>query len=99
MGNKLTALLLFSMCGLRKVNHGKNAGRDTQSRPGAWSQSVLEVRAGDLANRIEEPYLDLCGSCVDRFPDWLRSGQRNGQHDVGTIVATPAVESTVMAGA
>jgi hypothetical protein len=52
--------------------------------------SILEVKAGDLANRIEEPYFDLCGSCVDRFLDFLRSGRQNGQDGA---VATPAVES------
>jgi hypothetical protein len=59
--------------------------------------SILEVKAGDLANRIEEPYFDLCASCVDRFLDWLRSGRQNGQHDAVAIGATSTVESTVTA--
>jgi hypothetical protein len=46
--------------------------------------SILEVKAGDLVNRVEEPYIDLCGSCVDRFQDWLRSGRQNGLPTVGT---------------
>jgi hypothetical protein len=49
--------------------------------------SVLEVKADDLANRVEEPYFDLCAGCFDRFLDWLRSGRQNGQHDA---VAAPA---------
>jgi hypothetical protein len=57
--------------------------------------SILEVKAGDLANRIEEPYFDLCAGCIDRFLDWLRSGRQNGQH---AAVAAPAVESAVTAG-
>jgi hypothetical protein len=45
--------------------------------------SILAVKAGDLANRIEEPYFDLCAGCVDRFLDWLRSGRQNGQLGAG----------------
>jgi hypothetical protein len=56
--------------------------------------SVLEVKADDLANRVEEPYFDLCAGCVDRFLDWLRSGRQNGQHDAA---AAPVVESAVTA--
>jgi hypothetical protein len=48
------------------------------------SHSILEVKTGDLANRIEEPYFNLCAGCIDRFLDWLRSGARNGPHDAGT---------------
>jgi hypothetical protein len=41
--------------------------------------SILRVEAGALASRLEgEPYIDLCGDCVERFQDWLRSG-RNGE--------------------
>jgi hypothetical protein len=60
--------------------------------------SILEVKAGDLANRVEEPYFDLCAECAARFLDWLRSGRQNGQHDAGAIGATPNVESTVSPG-
>jgi hypothetical protein len=34
--------------------------------------SILEVKAGALANRVDEPRFDLCGLCVDQFLDWLR---------------------------
>jgi hypothetical protein len=53
--------------------------------------SILEVKAGDLANRVDEPYFDLCASCADRFLDWLRSGRLN---DAGAFGAALAVEST-----
>jgi hypothetical protein len=39
----------------------------------AGGHSILEVKAGDLANRVEKPYFDLCADCVDRFLDRLRS--------------------------
>jgi hypothetical protein len=39
--------------------------------------------AGDLTNGVEEPYIDLCGSCVDRFLDWIRGGRQNGLPTVG----------------
>jgi hypothetical protein len=57
--------------------------------------SVLRTEAGALANRIEgEPYIDLCGTCVDRFLDFLRSGARNGQHAVGAVPAAGMVLQT-----
>jgi hypothetical protein len=37
---------------------------------------MLRVEAGELANRVEDPLLDLCGDCVERFVDFLRSGAR-----------------------
>lgn len=49
--------------------------------------SILEVKAGELANRVEEPYLDLCAGCVDRFLDWLREGRQNALTGVGAGTA------------
>ena len=45
--------------------------------------SILTVTAGELANRVEEPYFDLCQTCTDRFLDWLRQGQPNALAGVG----------------
>ena len=45
--------------------------------------SILKIEAGELANRVEEPFIDLCEGCCDRFQDWLRSGRQNGQPTVG----------------
>jgi hypothetical protein len=30
---------------------------------------MLEVTAGELANRHDEPWIDLRGSCADRFEE------------------------------
>ena len=46
--------------------------------------SILEFKAGELTNRVDEPYIDLCGSCVDRFLDFIGSGRQNGLPTVGT---------------
>lgn len=47
------------------------------------NHSILTVTAGELANRVEEPYFDLCAGCTDRFLDWLRGGRQNGQGEEG----------------
>ncbi|MFI5455640.1 MAG: hypothetical protein ACHRXM_09330 [Isosphaerales bacterium] len=48
--------------------------------------SILQIVAGELANRHDEPWIDLCGSCVDRFGDWLRSGSpHNGAAAAPTV--------------
>jgi hypothetical protein len=44
---------------------------------------VLELKAGDLATRHDEPWLDLCASCTDRFGDWLKSGREPVQTGLG----------------
>jgi hypothetical protein len=36
-----------------------------------------------MADRIEEPYIDLYGSCVDRLLDWIWSSRLNGLAAVG----------------
>jgi hypothetical protein len=55
--------------------------------------SILTVTAGELANRVEEPYFDLCAGCADRFLDFLRSGQT--AH--AALGAFPAAGRDVMA--
>ena len=38
--------------------------------------SILEAKAGELAvARYDEPWIELCGSCGNRFENWLRSGK------------------------
>jgi hypothetical protein len=39
-------------------------------------RSILEITAGELVNRLDEPYLDLCAGCADRLIDWLRGGRQ-----------------------
>ena len=55
--------------------------------------SILELKAGDLAKRHEEPWIDLCASCADRFDDWLRSGRQDVQTVRETISAAALVDS------
>jgi hypothetical protein len=44
----------------------------------------LEVKAGELAKRFDEP-IDLRGGCSDRFADFLRAGQQTAHDDLGAI--------------
>jgi hypothetical protein len=56
-------------------------------------RSVLEVKAGPLAKLHDEPWLDVCGPCGDRFEDWLRSGKEAPQ------TGLPATPKPVMVDA
>jgi hypothetical protein len=40
------------------------------------NRSTLEVKAGGLGSRHDEP-LDLCQECQAGFIDWLRGGRQN----------------------
>jgi hypothetical protein len=40
------------------------------------NRSIVKIEAGNLGRQHDEP-LDLCGTCQERFTDWLRSGRQN----------------------
>ncbi len=42
-------------------------------------RSILEIEAGTLVRLHDDPRIDLCGPCTDRFVDWLRSGQEGAR--------------------
>jgi hypothetical protein len=48
--------------------------------------SVLEIEAGDLAMRHDEPCVDLCASCVDGFEEFLESACRPPPTDAGSAL-------------
>jgi hypothetical protein len=53
------------------------------------NRTILEIKAGALGARHDEP-IDLCGTCQDRFEDWLRSGQHNAHNaTVAAAGSTP----------
>ena len=39
--------------------------------------SVLEAKAGHLVNRLEEPSIDLCCDCTERFQEFMRGPREN----------------------
>ena len=53
--------------------------------------SIIELKAGELTKQHAEPWIDLCGSCSERFVEWLRSGKA---HQAGH--ATPGHAASVM---
>jgi hypothetical protein len=55
--------------------------------------SVLELKAGDLAKRHDEPWIDLCGACSELFSSWLRSGRQDVQTVREMIPAAAVVDS------
>ncbi len=56
------------------------------------NRSILEIKAGELAKRCDgEPWIDLCGSCADRFEDFLRSGKEPTDHNPSMKTVTRAV--------
>lgn len=60
--------------------HCSRCGASIMANP-----SILTATAGELANRVEEPYFDLCSGCTDRFLDWLRGGHQNAHGDLGAV--------------
>jgi hypothetical protein len=44
--------------------------------------SMLNATAGHLVNRLDDPAIDLCTECVDRFVDWLRG---SNEIDMGVV--------------
>jgi hypothetical protein len=50
------------------------------------NRCIVELKAGALGSRHDEP-IDLCGTCQDRFDDWLRGGQ------LGTVGTSAAVSN------
>ena len=67
---------------------------DRCGSPVLEGRSVLEVKAGELAKRHDEPWIDLCGSCTDRFVDWLRTGKEGVQNGLGATMGGLAVETS-----
>jgi hypothetical protein len=59
---------------------------------------ILEVKADELAKRHDEPGVDLCAFCGDRFEDWLKSGRQSAVDGLAAIHGGWAVSSTVAAG-
>ena len=60
--------------------------------------SILRIEAGELAKRRDEPWIELCASCADRFEDWLRSAQEAVHTGVGSVSGGSGEESSVLAG-
>lgn len=59
--------------------------------------SILEVKAGELAKRHDEPWIDLCGGCADGFENWLRSGKETAHNGLGAPLGGLVVESAAPA--
>jgi hypothetical protein len=57
------------------------------------NRAILEIKAGALGARHDEP-IDLCGTCQERFEDWLRGGRQNGLNEVGTSGTGMSGQST-----
>jgi hypothetical protein len=73
--------------GDRRVDEAARSRRVCEQHAFFWSDLPSSVdRARCVANRLEEPFIDQCGSRVDRFQDWLRGGHQTGQ--IATV-ATP----------
>ena len=58
-------------------------------------RSILEIKAGELAKRRDEPWIDLCGPCTDRFVDWLRTGKEGVQNGLGAPLGGLVADSPV----
>jgi hypothetical protein len=57
--------------------------------------SILEVQAGKLAKRHDEPWID---PCADRLEEWFVSGRWSPVSGLRASPQGSAVESGVMAG-
>ena len=58
------------------------------------NRSNPEIKAGELAKRHDEPWIDLCGPCAYRFEDWLRSGKQTPQNGLGATMGGLVGESS-----